>query len=168
MSCKKPPLSPPVNGGRKPGSAGEGCGFAPVAGPSPQPSPGGKRRRSGFTLVEAILAMSIMAIAVVGIMGAFSGALMSGSMAEDYTLASMRAQLVMAQVRAGGITPYDVNQGTFSEDTKFQWSVNFTESEAENLYEVEVTIAWIRSGRKREFKVTTYQYSDPYATPVSM
>ncbi|HOE11997.1 MAG TPA: hypothetical protein PKJ23_11285 [bacterium] len=122
----------------------------------------------GFTLVEAILAMTIMAIAVVGIMGAFSGALMNGSMAEDYTLASMRAQLVMAQIRAGAITPYDVNQGTFSEDIKFQWSVNFTESEAENLYEVEVIIAWMRSGRKREFKVTTYQYCDPYAESVSM
>ena len=118
--------------------------------------------------MEAILAMSIMAIAVVGIMGAFSGALMNGSMAEDYTLASMRAQLVMAQIRAGAITPYDVNQGTFSEDMKFQWSVNFTESEAENLYEVEVIIAWMRSGRKREFKVTTYQYCDPYAESVSM
>ncbi|MFH1741365.1 MAG: prepilin-type N-terminal cleavage/methylation domain-containing protein [bacterium] len=125
-------------------------------------------RKKGFTLVEAILAMSILAISVTGILGSFTGALVGGSVAEDYAKASIRIQQVMAQIRAGAITPYDINQGTFSGDNKFRWSVSFTEVDIDYLYEVEVKILWTRAHRERELKLTTYQYCDPLALPVMM
>ena len=124
--------------------------------------------KKAFTLVEAILAMSIMAIGVTGILGSFTAALMSGSIAEDYAKASMRIQQVMTQIRAGAITPYDINQGTFSGDNKYQWAVSFTEIDINYLYEVEVTVTWTRARRQRELKLTTYQYCDPFAPPVVM
>ena len=127
-----------------------------------------RNHRKAFTLVEAILAMSIMAIAVTGILGSYTGALVGGSIAEDYTMALMRAQQVMTRIRAGAMTPYDINQGTFSDDSKFLWTVTFDEVDVDYLYEVELTIAWTRAGRQRELKLTTYQYCDPLALPVSM
>ncbi len=127
------------------------------------------RGRSGsFTLVEAIVAMSIMAIGVTGILGSFTSALVGAAVAEDYAKASLLLQQVLTQVRAGAITPYDVNQGTFSGEARFAWSVSFTESDIDYLYRVDVIVAWRKAGRTHNLKSTTYQYCNPFALPVVM
>lgn len=125
-------------------------------------------RRGSFTLVEAIVAMSIMAIAVTGILGSFTSALVGAAIAEDYAKASLLMQQVVTQVRAGSITPYDITQGTFSTDSRFAWSVSFTELDTDYLYQVDVIIAWRRAARAHSLKLTTYQYCDPFALPVVM
>jgi len=127
----------------------------------------GKHKRA-FTLVEALVAMTVMAVGVTGILGSFTSALVSGAIAEDYAKASLKMEQLMTQIRAGSITPFDVNMGTFSDESLFQWQASFTELDVDYLYQVEVTIAWERAGRQHNLKVTTYQYCDPNALPVVM
>jgi Tfp pilus assembly protein PilV len=112
--------------------------------------------------------MTIMAIGVTGILGAFSSALLGGSLAEDYAKASLLMQQITARVRSGAITPYDVTQGTFAGETRFQWTASFVETDVDYLYQVDLIVVWRRSGRQTELKLTTYQYCDPSAVPVLM
>ena len=112
--------------------------------------------------------MTIMAIGVTSILGAFSSALLSGAIAEDHAKASLLMQQITAQLRTGAITPYDVNQGTFSGESRFLWIASFTETDVDYLYQVDLIVTWQRAGRQRELKLTTYQYCDPSADPVIM
>ncbi len=112
--------------------------------------------------------MTVMAVGVTGILGSFTAALVGGAIAEDYALASLKMEQLLTQIRAGSITPYDVNMGTFSDDARYQWVASFTELDVNSLYQVEITITWERAGKDHSLKVTTCQYCDPNALPVVM
>src|SRR4051812_25866472 len=61
-------------------------------------------RKDGFSLVEVVLALGIVAFAVVAIMGMFPVALSSAKDSLSETHAAMIAQMVVGQIRAQSVS----------------------------------------------------------------
>ncbi|MGA2038550.1 MAG: type II secretion system protein [Bryobacteraceae bacterium] len=71
------------------------------------------RRTHGFTLLEMIVATLIMAIAVVGLLGAISGAVRNAARLRDYDRVAQLGRLRMNDILADPATPLS---GTFDTD----------------------------------------------------
>ena len=117
-----------------------------------------KHQQSGFTLVEAILAMTIMAIAVSGVLSTFSSALLVTKAAEDYSKAAILMNELKAQVRSNMLSPMDINEGTSVLFPKLQWSVNYQETEILNLYQVDLQVQWQQGNQTYTMQNQTYHY----------
>ncbi len=110
---------------------------------------GSQTRAPGFSLVEVIVAVAIMAIALVGLAHGISTALGSSKEAELQTTASMFAAGLMEQLRAqGGITDGQ-SQGDCGTDLPlYRWSASITGAGIDGLHQVDISILHARSGQE--------------------
>ena len=110
---------------------------------------GGRRRRAGgFTLLEVLVAMTILAVALVSLMQAFSSGLRGLSVAEANSALVMQARSTMARV--GSLIPLEDGDQEGVLDDGTQWSVVVRPYEGEDEdtmatlpwtpYEVELTV----------------------------
>ncbi|MGD9947571.1 MAG: prepilin-type N-terminal cleavage/methylation domain-containing protein [Desulfobulbus sp.] len=88
---------------------------------------------SGFTLLEVMIAVAIIAIAVVTLLGAQSQSVSIASSAKFDTMASMLAQWKMSDLLLQDFTEITDDEGNFGEDyPQFSWKLTVTElSESE-------------------------------------
>lgn len=117
-----------------------------------------QHHKNGFSLVEAILAMTILGIATTGILTSFSAALIAGKLAEDYAIADSLSGMLQAQVRADMFNPLTPNMGTFTSYPGFSWQVSYTLSSVESLYQVEIIVTWQRGSRQHMVRQYTFHY----------
>lgn len=102
----------------------------------------------GFTLIEVMVAMAIIAIAVTAVfkMEAQTTVLVNGT--RFYTLAPLLAQQKLAEIQAGMTGDVTEGSGNFDEphtDFKWQYTTETSESEtlgkaAEDLRRIDITI----------------------------
>jgi prepilin-type N-terminal cleavage/methylation domain-containing protein len=119
------------------------------------PPPGG--RDAGFSLLETLCALTILAIAFAGLFQAHSAGLRAATMADDYAQARILAHSVLASALAGpGILPAPAA----GQDGAFRWSLSVAEaregwaaitSDAWRLHHIRVAVEWPRS-RKFELR----------------
>ncbi len=114
--------------------------------------------KHGFSLVEAILAMTILGIAAAGILTSFSSAMIAGKLAEDYAAADSVARTIKAQVRADMLDPFMNYSDTSSSYPDFSYQVSFTSTTTTDLYRVEITVTWQRGQRQHTVNQVTYHY----------
>jgi prepilin-type N-terminal cleavage/methylation domain-containing protein len=119
------------------------------------------RNHKGFSLVEAILAMTILGIATAGILTSFSASLIAGKLAEDYATADTLAGMLKAQVRADLLDPLTANTGSFTNDPDFTWQVNYTTTTMDFLYQVEIIVSWQRGQKQHVLRQQTLHYQTP-------
>lgn len=122
-----------------------------------------RRRCCGYTLIEVLVAMMILALSLTVIFRIFSGGLRNIGIAADYSHAVMVAESVLA---ATGITealePGETSGRLFD---KYLWvrSVTPYQPNAEpssddppvNAYRVSVTVEWSAKGDTRSFDLST-------------
>lgn len=125
-----------------------------------------KNQKKGFSLVEAILAMTILGIAATSIMATFSSALVSGSLSHDYAIASILLDDLRSYVRTNMLTPETVNEGAFTNFPKYSWQVIYTITEFTDLYHVEFLIVWQRGTKQYRVSAVTYHYYEMPETDV--
>lgn len=115
--------------------------------PSLNPIPGtsGKRGMAGFTLIEVIVAIAILAISLVMIMQLFSGGLRVSRTSRDYTRAIVYAKDKMEELH---IEPVQ-GSGEFEDGFKWESEVYpFDEYEEKlentdiNLLKIKVKVIW--------------------------
>lgn len=109
--------------------------------------------QAGFSLLETLTALSILAIALTSLFQAHSTGLRTTATAEDYAQARILAHSLLAGALAGPgdlPTPADGQEGTF------RWSVRMAAaregwasvtSKNWRLHHIRVTVAWARSRR---------------------
>ena len=104
----------------------------------------------GFTIIEALIAVTVLSVGFVGVIQIFPGVIGLNSRSEDLTIASHLGEMKMEEYLA---TPYDniltgiePNEPTpYTEEgfTNFKWQAEVTELEkTSNLKEIQITSFW--------------------------
>jgi general secretion pathway protein I len=105
----------------------------------------GIRSRAGFTLLEVLVAVAILAIAMVAILKANVQNLDRLTESRDSTTASLLAASKLAEIEAAGVANWGESQGDFGEDyPDYTWQVETSSTEVEGLERIAVIVQ--RSG----------------------
>jgi general secretion pathway protein I len=127
----------------------------------------GKR---GFTLLEMLVASTIMAVAIVGLLAGIGGATRNAAHLRDYDRAAQLARLRMNDLLADAtIAPGQSMSGIF--DTSLtggldiQWQARLTTVEMPPspmsgqpcLQRIELRISWVAGGQNRNFTLDSYR-----------
>lgn len=108
-------------------------------------------KQQGFSLLEILIAFSILALSLGILLKIFSAGVNTAIVAEDYTAAVQIAESLMA--KTGVATPLQANQASGMENEKYHWLVEVSpfEFNPENvdptalkavLFKVRVTVSW--------------------------
>ncbi|OYV22179.1 MAG: proteinral secretion pathway protein I [Methylococcaceae bacterium NSO1] len=108
-------------------------------------------KQQGFSLLEILIAFSILALSLGILLKIFSAGVNTAVVAEDYTAAVQIAESLMA--KTGVETPLQANQASGLENEKYHWLVEVSpfEFNPENvdptaltavLFKVKVTVTW--------------------------
>jgi len=134
-------------------------------------------KRSGFTLIEIVIALSILTIGIISLTALLTVGLAAFSTSQDITVASLKAQEKLEELKRNGVDslatpPVLPSEGSFSSPTQFDDNPRFSYSVAvsyiddgtgtntaiDGLREVIVRVTWTRFQR---------QYSEDYITYIS-
>jgi len=124
----------------------------------------GQTREAGFTLLEVLVAVAIVAIALVAFMGLHLRSLDATIRAQDLTTAVLLAQGKMATM--GEFPETGETQGKFEgpELERFQWSTAVTEhrldavggGQSVAVRRLEVTVYWVDGQHTRQYTLEAY------------
>ena len=116
----------------------------------------------GFTLIETLVAVSILAISLVVIMQLFSGGLKSGKLSGDYTRGIFHAREKMEEILFTEELTDEVLEGEFGDD--YEWEAEIARIEPEDeedeklpfdAYTIRVDVKWNMGGKGKHFEVIT-------------
>ncbi|MCG6944695.1 MAG: type II secretion system minor pseudopilin GspI [Deltaproteobacteria bacterium] len=100
-----------------------------------------KTSAQGFTLLEVLVAVAILAIAMVAILKANVQNLDSLTKSREMTTASLLASSKLAEIEAAGVANWSESQGDFGEDyPEFTWQVETTSTEVDGLERITVIV----------------------------
>lgn len=114
----------------------------------------------GFTLLEVMIAMAILATTLVVVFQSQSQSVSMASIARFETTASLLAQAKMSEIEAA--SPEDVisDNGDFGGDfPDYSWQVDVTETELENLKKIEVKIVNEKMTSNNSFRLLLYRFA---------
>ncbi len=100
------------------------------------------KNSAGFTLIEVVAAITILALGITSILSALNGMTDTHRLMERQTEATLIAREVLALVKAEIISPGAEETEGEIEDTDYRYRVVFTESQYPSLYGVSVKVEW--------------------------
>jgi general secretion pathway protein I len=120
---------------------------------------------SGFTLLEVMVAIAIIAIALTAVLGSQSQSLSLASEAKFSTTAAFLAQGKMAEIEAEKAEDLTSDSGDFGEDFPgYGWElsvndVTFDEPEgvSEHLKQIDLTVSW-EDHDEYEYRLRLYRF----------
>ncbi len=122
-------------------------------------------KQQGFSLLEILIAFSILAVSLTILLKIFSAGVNTAVVAEDYTAAVQIAESLM--VTTGVETPLVAGQNSGIENEKYHWLIDVSpfEFNPENverttitavLFKVQVIVSWGNdNANDRQVKLTT-------------
>lgn len=130
------------------------------------PSTAGRRRCAGFTLLEVLLSLFIVATTAVLLS---EGLVQNLRLIEDdrlQTTLALLAQWKMSEVVAGAISPDIDTAGSFEEEDYpgYEWQIEKMETETPGLSEITVTVRYLPEGASEpvaEFSLHRLLYQSP-------
>jgi len=129
---------------------------------------GTKAGSRGFTLLEILVALAILAIAGTLVLQLFSANLRAVSLSGDWTAAAVRVDARLREILAD--MPPAAGAWTETTDDGYRMDVSVTEVLKDRtdtlpvrMMEVSLTIRWTRGGRERSLVVTSARIVDRMA-----
>ncbi|KJU84532.1 general secretion pathway protein H [Candidatus Magnetobacterium bavaricum] len=117
-------------------------------------------KREGFTLIEIMVAMTIVAVGITAIVQLFSGSLRLVSSSEGYTKA-----VVMAQSKIRSVTTDDnLREEEYTEnvDSTYMYHVAIQQLDKDrteplqfDLYAIKVTVKWKSAANEKSYTLNT-------------
>ncbi len=118
---------------------------------------GVRTRKTGFTLLEVIIAVAIIGSSLAILLGAVNKNLILASQSKNLTIASFLAQRKMGEIEIEGFPDLGDRNGVFEESPEFKWYLSVQPYNIEQLgTEIRIvilTVSWDEG--HREFKVAT-------------
>jgi general secretion pathway protein I len=127
---------------------------------------GAAHRRGGFTLVEVLVTMALMAVILPVAMRGISIAVATASSARHKSEAAMLAQSklneIVADVTILGETTQVGSSGDFGETwPAYRWSTTTMDDSTLGLSHLTISVVWTERGHERTFEASTLvQYPD--------
>jgi general secretion pathway protein I len=108
-------------------------------------------KQQGFSLLEILIAFSILALSLGILLKIFSGGVNSAMISEEYTSAVQIAESLMAKV--GTETPLQLGETSGDEDDRFHWQVIVNpypfnpenidiKKQSAELFKINVIVSW--------------------------
>ena len=122
-------------------------------------------KQKGFSLLEILIAFSILAISLGILLKIFSSGINTALVSEDYTAAVQIAESLMA--KTGLESPLQAGEDSGTENEKYEWQVLVTPylfnpdnldemSITTTLFKVKVVVNWdIEKTKRRQIELTT-------------
>jgi general secretion pathway protein I len=132
----------------------------------------GRKKNSGFTLVEIVVAMAVLGIGLVLVIELFSGGLRLGRASEEFTLAGQFARQKMEEVFLAAEIGEGTEEGDFT-DTTYRWEtvvkkVDLLPASLETdyrppaeLYQIQVRVLWKSGAKDRAIRIETLKAVKP-------
>jgi len=99
------------------------------------------KKQSGFTLLEVMIAMSILAIALVAVFQMQSQSISMAGESRFMTTAAFLAQSKMVDIEAGSSLDNQTQKGDFAPDhPEYAWSIQVTDTPIAKLKKIEVSV----------------------------
>lgn len=113
----------------------------------------------GFTLLEVMIAVSILAVTLVAVFQAQSQSVSMSGNARFLTTAALLAQGKMAEMEAAGMQQMKTESGDFGEDfPDYEWRMNVRETEIQALGKVEFTVTHKRMKRNNTYMLEYFRF----------
>lgn len=105
------------------------------------------RRAAGFTLIEVLVALIVASLALVGVMASISQMIDASTSIRDRTYANWIAQNKITELRLQNVIPEvsQTNGEVEYADLEWAWEATISETGVENLFRVDVDIAFAGS-----------------------
>ncbi|HIE25980.1 TPA: type II secretion system protein GspI [Candidatus Poribacteria bacterium] len=111
----------------------------------------------GFTLIEILVSLTILAIALPPLLRAFSQAGNQSASSENETTAVNLLKYKMAEIEMLGYPEgTGEDEGEFGEGSRFGWTSRIEETDTEGLLLISVTVNWLERGREKSMTMNTY------------
>ncbi len=115
-------------------------------------------RRGGFTLLEVMIAVAILALVVVSLLGLRNRSIEDVQVAGRITTATMLAKRVMTETLLTRLEPKE-DEGKFDEDLyqDYTWKTSISQTEIPAILEVRVAVLWKEGTRDESVELVSYE-----------
>jgi general secretion pathway protein I len=115
---------------------------------------------AGFTLLEVMIALAIIAITLVSLLGLANRSIGVNGRIQKMTQATLLAQEKMAETevaaRQGQLAPTD-DEGSFDEPfDEYRWRIRFQDTPISRVKQVTVTVLWGREKRNELVDIDSF------------
>ena len=117
------------------------------------------QQKDGFTLVEILVTLTILAAILPALLQAFTTAARNQGLSDNRTTALYLLKFRMAEIEMEGYPDVGEQTGEFGENTRYRWRsvVEDVDSEdVENVRRVQVTVTWLHRNRENSMSMSTY------------
>lgn len=121
----------------------------------------------GFTLIEVVIALSLMGLAFIILIELFSGALRLGKTANEYARAAAWAKMKLEEVILQPKLQEGLEEGELPEKYRWQLEIKKTEILKERygeapvpfeLYQIKLKVNWQSGLKERKLVLETYKF----------
>ncbi len=114
-------------------------------------------RPTGFTLLEVMIALAILALVAVAFLRAQGGSLRLVDEASQISLATLLAKEKMAELESIGFTEPKKDSGTGGKEfPSMRWEQVISLTEVLNLRKAQVRVFWMEGKQERSLELTAY------------
>ncbi len=117
------------------------------------------KKRNGFSIIELLIAITILSIALLGILSGVTTSIMAISRNENYTKAMIISKNLLNQFQLDKMRGLDINDEPLEEYPGFTYSRSVTRFEHElfgplDAKKAEFIVNWEERGRKRDYMIS--------------
>jgi len=116
----------------------------------------GKKRETGFTLLEIMITLAIIGIALVAILRSLGMSMDVSNESRNISIATFLAKGKMAEIESQGFPETGETNGDFGDENPgFRWEKSISRIEIEGLRKIVVNILWGEGKSEKKVELVT-------------